>query len=84
MSVTRQAPLPGASFGATVRLGETAGEIVAAAERGPKALPAALAEAATRSGQILVDSVSQWLAAVVVARESLAEDLLEADINVKF
>jgi taurine dioxygenase len=45
MSLGREAPLPGASFGATVRLGETAQEIVAAAERDPEALPAALAEA---------------------------------------
>ncbi len=45
MSFTREAPLPGASFGAALRFDGDAGEIVAAAERDAKALPAALAEA---------------------------------------
>ena len=45
MSLMDRAPLPGASFGAAVRLGNDARETVAAAEREPKALMAALAEA---------------------------------------
>jgi taurine dioxygenase len=45
MSLTCEAPLPGAAFGATLRLAGTAREIVAAAERDSAALPAALAEA---------------------------------------
>ncbi|MBX9946241.1 MAG: TauD/TfdA family dioxygenase [Reyranella sp.] len=45
MNLVREAPLPGASFGATLRQGGTAHAVVAAAERDPAALPAALAEA---------------------------------------
>ena len=45
MNFTREAPFPGASFGATLRLDGDAATIVAAAESDPKALPAALAEA---------------------------------------
>ena len=45
MNITREAPFPGASFGATLRLDGDAGKIVAAAEAEPEALPAALAEA---------------------------------------
>ncbi len=45
MNITREAPFPGASFGATVRLAGDAAEIVAAAERDPGRLPAELAAA---------------------------------------
>ena len=45
MNFTGEAPFPGASFGATLRLDGDAATIVAAAESDPKALPAALAEA---------------------------------------
>lgn len=45
MSLVREAPLPGASFGATLRFGGGAPEVIAAAERDPKAMAAALAEA---------------------------------------
>ena len=45
MSFTFQGPLPGASFGTVASLGGGAKEIVAAAERDPASLPAALADA---------------------------------------
>lgn len=55
MSLARETPLPGASFGATLRLKGTAPEIVAAAERDPAALPAALAEA---KGLLLIEGMN--------------------------
>jgi taurine dioxygenase len=55
MNITREAPLPGASFGATLRLEGDAAAIVAAAERDPNALPAALAEA---RGLLLVQGMN--------------------------
>lgn len=44
-------------------------------------LPAAVAEASARTQQILIDSVSQWLAALTVAGDSLSEDMLEEDLR---
>ena len=55
MSIARETPLPGASFGATLRLKGTAPEIVAAAECDPAALPAALAEA---KGLLLIQGMN--------------------------
>ena len=55
MNITRESPLPGASFGATLRLDSGAAEIVAAAERDPQALPAALAEA---KGLLLIQGMN--------------------------
>ena len=55
MNITREAPFPGASFGATLRLDGDAGKIVAAAEAEPEALPAALAEA---KGLLLIQGMS--------------------------
>ena len=53
--ITREAPLPGASFGATLRLEGDAAAIVAAAERDPESLPAALAEA---KGLLLIQGMN--------------------------
>lgn len=44
-------------------------------------LPAMIADAATGTTQILVDSVSQWLAGMTVAADSVAEDRLEEELR---
>ena len=55
MNVVREAPLPGASFGATLRLDGDAARIVAAAEADPGMLPAALADA---KGLLLIQGMN--------------------------
>ena len=55
MSIAREAPLPGASFGAALRPRGTAHEIVAAAERDPGSLPAVRAEA---KGLLLIQGMN--------------------------
>ena len=55
MNFTREAPFPGASFGATLRFDGDAAQIVAAAERDPQALPLALADA---KGLLLIQGMN--------------------------
>jgi taurine dioxygenase len=55
MNFTREAPFTGASFGATLRFDGDAAKIVAAAERDPDSLPAALAEA---KGLLLIQGMN--------------------------
>ncbi|MFN4016640.1 MAG: TauD/TfdA dioxygenase family protein [Reyranella sp.] len=55
MKFTRESPFPGALFGATLRLDGDAAQIVAAAERDPRALPAALADA---KGLLLIQGMN--------------------------
>lgn len=55
MSITAKGPLPGAVFGATVKIEGDASEVVATAERDPGALPAALAEA---KGLLLIQGMN--------------------------
>lgn len=56
MSVSREAPLAGASFGAMLRFGGGAPEVIAAAERDPKAMTAALGEA---KGLLLIQGLGE-------------------------
>ncbi len=55
MSITAKGPLPGAVFGAPVKIEGGASEVVATAERDPGALPAALAEA---KGLLLIQGMN--------------------------